>query len=133
MAADRRRDTMKINIPGCRTKIRKEKQKKEARHKSKQARKSYSRRLHSNKSCRLCYKAETGTLPHHLPSSCFSSATVSSVTAAPAEPPPPANKSTKTKQNCLDSGAAATQVPLISRTGTLPQGLPFHFCIRRQQ
>ena len=35
----------------------------------KQARKSYSRRLHSNKSSRLCYKAETGTLPHHLPSS----------------------------------------------------------------
>ena len=31
---------------------------------------------------------------------------------------PPANKSTKTKQNCPDSGAVATQVPLISRTGT---------------
>ena len=31
--------------------------------------KLYSRRLHSNKSSRLCYKAETGTLPHHLPSS----------------------------------------------------------------
>ena len=31
--------------------------------------------------------------------------------------PPPANKSTKTKQNWLDSGAVATQVPLIiSRT-----------------
>ena len=26
-------------------------------------------RHHSNKSCRLCYRAETGTLPHHLPSS----------------------------------------------------------------
>ena len=44
--------------------------------------------------------------------------------------PPPANKSTKTKQNCLDSGVVATQVP---RIGTLPHDLPFHFCIRRQQ
>ena len=52
------------------------------------------------------------------------SATVSSFTAAAVEPPPPANKSTKTKQNCLDSGAVATQVPLISRTGTLPHDLP---------
>ena len=33
--------------------------------------------------------------------------------------PTPANKSTKTEQNRLDSGAVATQVPLISRTGTL--------------
>ena len=41
----------------------------------------------------------------------LSSATVSSVTVAAVECPP-ANKSTKTKQNCLDSGAVATQVPL---------------------
>ena len=38
--------------------------------------------------------------------------------------PPPANESTKTKQNCHDSGAEATQVTLIiSRTGTLPHDL----------
>ena len=47
--------------------------------------------------------------------------------------PPRANKSTKTKQKRLDSGAVATQVPPISRTGTLSHDLLFHFCIRRQQ
>ena len=44
--------------------------------------------------------------------------------------PHPANKSSKTKQNCLESGAVATQDPLISRTSILPHDLPFHFCIR---
>ena len=34
----------------------------------KQARKSCSRRLHTDKSSGLCYKAETGTLPQQLPS-----------------------------------------------------------------
>ena len=54
------------------------KQKKESKNEKRKAgskarkqasNKSYSRRLHSNKSSRLCYKAETGTLPHHRPSS----------------------------------------------------------------
>ena len=69
----RRRDTKKINISGCRKNVRKEEKNEKRKVGSKakkQARKSYSRRLHSNKSSRLCYKAETGTLPHHLPSSC---------------------------------------------------------------
>ena len=63
----RRRDTKKINLPGCREKNKKRKKRKtknenqEAKHENTQARKAYSRRLHSNKSCRLCYKAETGT------------------------------------------------------------------------
>ena len=48
-------------------------------------------------------------------------------------PPPPAKKSTKTTLNCLESGAVATQVPLISRTGALPHDLPFHFCIISRQ
>ena len=113
-------------------KKRKEKRKRKVGSKAqKQARKSYSRRLHSNKSSCLCYKAENlATLSAIF---LLSSATVSSVTAAAVEPPHPANKSTKTQTNCLDSGAVATQVPLISRTGTLPHDLPFHFSIRRQQ
>ena len=68
----KRRDTNKINIPGCREKkVRKTKNEKRnvGSKVQKQARKSYSRRLHSNKSSRLGYKAETGTLSHHLPSS----------------------------------------------------------------
>ena len=124
----RRRDTKQTNIPGCRKK-KKEKKRKEKRKtksrkqgtKKKQARKSYSRRPHSNKSSRLCYvQSRDGDLA--TPSAIFfllSSATVSSVAAATVEPTHPVNKSTKTKQNCLDSGAVATQVPLISRTGTL--------------
>ena len=69
----RLRDTKKINIPGCREKQEKKESKHEKRKVGSKAqkqarRKSYSRRLHSNKPSRLCYKAETGTLPHHLPS-----------------------------------------------------------------
>ena len=55
-----------------------------------QKQKKRTQGVYSNKSSRLCYKAEPGTLSHHLPSSssALSSATVSSVTAAAAVEPP---------------------------------------------
>ena len=84
---------------------------------------------HSNKSSRLCYKAETGTLSHRPPSYSCSRRRRHQMSLLPLSSPPPANKSTKTKQSCLGSGAVATQVPLVSRTGTLPHDLLFHFCI----
>ena len=68
---------------------------------------------------------------HYLPSSC-SRRQRYQVSLLPLSSPLPANKSTKTKRNFLDSGGVATQVPLISRTGTLPHDLPFRFCHRRQ-
>ena len=98
----RRRNTKKINIPGCRKKRKKEKKNEKRKVGSKaqkQARKSYSRRLHSNKVFPSLLQSRDGDLA--TPSAIFllSSATVSSVTAAAVEPPPtPANKSTKTKQ-----------------------------------
>ena len=104
------------------------------RKKGTKARTSYSRRLHSSKSSRLCYKAETETLSHHLPSSSCSRRQRYQVSLLPLSSPPlPRTNQRKTKQNCLDSGAVATQVPLFSRTVTLPHDLLFHFCIRRQQ
>ena len=78
-----------------------------------QARKSYSRRLHSNTSSRLRYKAETGTLPHHLPSYSCSRRQRYQVSQLPLLSHPPANKSTKTEHNCQDSGVVATQVHLL--------------------
>ena len=39
----------------------------------------------------------------------------------------------KCKQSCQNSEPVANQGPLISRTGTLPQDISLHFCIRRQQ
>ena len=72
----RRRYSKKMNIQGCRKKKNRKRmkrktknEKQEARHKRKQARKPQVRRLHSNKSTRLCYTTETETLPHHLQSS----------------------------------------------------------------
>ena len=69
----------------------KEKRKKKNRKQGTKASKQGNRTQgvsHSNKFSRLCYKAEMGTLPHHLPAIFFllSSATV--VTAAAVEPPP---------------------------------------------
>ena len=55
----------------------------------KQARKSYSRRLHSNKSSRLWYKDETGNLPHHLPSSSCSRQQRYQVSLLPLSSSPP--------------------------------------------
>ena len=90
--------------------------------------------VHSNKASRLCYEAEPGTLSHCLPSSSCSRRQRYQVSLLPLSPPPPSvNKSTKTKQNYQDSRAVATRVPLISRTGTVPHDLPFHFCIRQQR
>ena len=63
----RRRDTKKINIPGAGKSKRTEKRE-VGSEAQKQARKSCSRRLHADKSSRLCYKAETGILPQQLPS-----------------------------------------------------------------
>ena len=108
----RRRDTKKIDIPGCRTKIRKEKNEKKtkSRKQGTKASKSYSRRLHRNKSSRLCYKAETGPLPHHLSSSCFRQQRYQ-VSLLPLSSPPLANKATKTQTKlpglggCSNSGS----------------------------
>ena len=68
----RRWDTKEINMPRWREKKKKRKKRKtknekfEARHKSNEARKSYSRRFDSNKSSRHCYKAGTGTFCHTI-------------------------------------------------------------------
>ena len=89
--------------------------------------------IHCHKASRLCYKAELGTLSHYLTSSCFRRRRYL-VSPLPLSSPTSAKKSTKTKQNYQDTGDVATQVPLISRTGTLPHDLlSFHFCFRRQQ
>ena len=131
----RRRDTKKINIPGMQEKKKKRKKRKtKSRKQGTKARKLYSRGLHSNKSSRLCYKAETGTLPHHLPSSC-SRRQRYQVSLLPLSSPTPREQINENQQNCLDSGAVyilvervlVTQVPLISRSGSLPHDLPFHF------
>ena len=136
----RLRDTKKINIPGCREKQEKKESKHEKRKVGSKAqkqarRKSYSRRLHSNKPPRLCYKAETGTLPHHLPSVSCSRRQRYQVSLVPlSTPPPPRHEQINENQTNLPGpGAVATQVSLISRTRTLPHDLPFHFFIRRQQ
>ena len=63
----------------------------------------------------------------------LSSATVSIVTAAAVEPLTPRTSQRKPSKTAWTRGAVATQVPLISQTGTLPHDLSFRFCIRRQQ
>ena len=65
----------------------------------------------------------------------LSSAIVSSVNCCRCRAPPPCEQINSKNQTKLplDSGPVATQVPLISRTGTLPHDLHFYFCIRRQQ
>ena len=88
----RRRDTKKMKHTGMQEIKRKEKKNEKRKVGSKaqkQARKSYSRRLHNNKSSRLCYKAETGTLPHHLPSSYCSRRQRYQVSLLPLSSPPP--------------------------------------------
>ena len=89
----RRRDTKKINTPDPGKKQEKKENENEKRKvgskAQKQARKSYSRRLHSNKSSRLCYKAETGTLRHHLPSSSCSRRQRYQVSLLPLSSPHP--------------------------------------------
>ena len=90
----------------------------------KQATKSYSRRLHSNNLPVSATKPRRGpchTICHLLPALVCNGI---KCRCCRCRASPPANKSTKTKQNCLDSGAVATQVPLISRDGTLPHDLP---------
>ena len=89
----RRKDTKMRSIPGCSEKLneRNEKQKRKAGSKAqKKARRSYSRRLHTNKSSRLCYQAETGTLPHHLRSSSCSRRQRYQVSLLPLSSPSPA-------------------------------------------
>jgi len=129
----RRRDTKKINIPGCREK--KEEKQNEKRKVGSKAQKQENRTQGVSIATNLPVSA---TKPRRGPchTICHLPALVGNgikCHCCRCRAPPPANKSTKTKQNCLDSGAVATQVPLISRTGTLPHDLPFHFCIRRQQ
>ena len=116
----RRRDTKKIDIPGCRKKIRKERKEQRKTKSRKQGTKASKQENRTQGvSIATNFPSLLQSRDGHLatPSAIFfllSSATVSSVTAAAVEPSPPANKSTKTKQNCLDSGTVATQVPLIS-------------------
>ena len=81
-----RKDKKKINVPEGREK--KYEKRKVGSKAQKQARKSYSRRLHSSKSSRLCYKAETGTLPHNLPSSSCSRRQRYQVSLLPLSSPP---------------------------------------------
>ena len=81
--------------------------------------------VNSIKASRLCYEAEPGTLSPALPSSSYSRRQRYQVPALPLSRPTSENKSTKTTQNFQDSGVTATQVPLSSRTGTLPHDLHF--------
>ena len=58
-----REEDKHTGMQGKKIRKRKENEKRKVGSKAQnQARKSYSRRLHSNKSSRLCYKAETGTV-----------------------------------------------------------------------
>ena len=112
----RRRDTKNINIPGCSKKIRKErKEKRKVGSKAqKHARKSYSRRLHSNKSSRLCYKAEMGTLPHHLPSSFCSRRQRYQVSLLPlSSPPPPRTNQRKPNKTAWTRGLSQLRFHLL--------------------
>ena len=90
--------------------------------------------VHSNKASRLyATKPSRGpchTIRHLLPA--LVDIGRYQVSLLPLSSTPSVNKSTKTNQNCQESGAVTTQVPLSidSRTGTLPHDLPFHFCIR---
>ena len=88
----------------------------------KQARKSYSRRLHSNKSSRLCYKAETGTLPHHLPScSCYRRQRYQ-VSLLPLSSPPPREQINENQTKlpglggCYNSGSTRSVEPVPYHT-----------------
>ena len=117
----RRRDTKKINIPVCNKKSKKGKK-----------RKTKSRKQGTNASKKIVLKAspQQQIFPSLLqsrdgdlttPSAIFfllSSAAISSATTAAVEPPP--RQQSNEKQAKLPGlGVVATQVPLISRTGTL--------------
>ena len=66
--------------------------------------------VHSNKSSRLCYKAEPGSLSHHL-SAIFLLLSSATVSLLPLSSPPSANKSMKTNPKlpglggCSNSGS----------------------------
>ena len=85
--------------------------KKRKRKQGTKARKSYSRRLHSNKSSRLYYKAQTGTLSHHLPSSSCSRRQRYQVSLLPLSSLPPREQinENQTKlpglEGCSNSGS----------------------------
>ena len=120
------------DIPGCREKNKKRKKRKTKSRKqgtkaSKQENRTQGVSIATNLrvSATKPRRRRCHTICHLLP------AVVGNyqVSLLPLSSHPPENKSTKTKQNCLDSGAVATQVPLISRTGTLSHDQPFHFCI----
>ena len=125
----RRRDTKKINIPGCRKKIRKE---------GKEKRKTKIRKQGTTAS-KQENRTQGVSIPTNLPVSaikprrgpCHNSchlipALVSNgikCHCCRCRPPQAAKKLPKIKPNCLDSGAVATQIPLVRRTGTLPHDL----------
>ena len=107
----RRRNTKKINIPGCREKYEKKKKRKVGSKAQKQAgKKNDSRRLHSNKSSRLCYKVETGTSPHHPQSSCSLRPRYEVSLLPLSRPPPPRTNERKPTKlpglgGCSNSGS----------------------------
>ena len=106
----RRRDTEKINIPGWRKKKKKE-MKNEKRKVGSKAQKQENRTQGVSIATNLpvsATKRRRGpchTVCHLLPALVGKGIKCH---CCRCRAPPPANKSTKTKQNCLDSGAVAT-------------------------
>ena len=89
------------------TRIRTE-EKKERRRKQGTKTKNRTEGVGSNKSSRLCHRAEPGTLSHALPSSSYSSPQWYQVQQLPLSNPPSVNKTRKTKQGfagCSNSGS----------------------------
>ena len=112
-------------MPG-QNKERKEKRKTKSRSKAqKQARKSHSRCLQSNKSSRLCYKAETGTLPYHLPSPSCSRRQRYQVSLLPLSSPPPREQINENQTKlrgiggCSNSGSTYWSNQYLARRSTI--------------
>ena len=94
------------------TRYRDKDEKNKSRRKQREKQKNRTQGVDSNKACRLCYKAEPGTLPPDLPSSSNSRQQWYQVPVRPLSSPASVNKSTETKPNYQDSGVVSTQFPL---------------------
>ena len=124
----RRRDTKKINIPGCRKKIKERKEKRKTKSKkqgtkaSDQENRTQGVSIATNlaSSATKSRRGPYHTICHLLPA-LVGNGIKSHCCRCRALPP--REQVDENQQNCLDSGAVATQVPLISRTGTLPHDL----------
>ena len=120
----KRRETKKINILGCRKKIRNTKV--EARHTS--ASKQDNRTQGVSITTNLPVSAtKPRTLPHHLPSSsCFRRQRYQVSLLPLSTPLPSRTNQRKPKQNCLGSGSVrSTHVPLIVKP--VPSHTIYHF------